>query len=220
MATLKQRVHRYNGSSYDTVHYETQADLVTYTNNSQSTVSGALDDLYSKFPSSTETIPYTLVAEDTLSFSYSTGITGTSTYLTFNNCSNIINQHRIADFIIDSTFNYTATVKGNISYVAISLNSEAFANNSPYVIKQCMFQQDISVPYTISGRYIQPLTWYNSSGSNTAQSSTPPSYVINTIYTMNFNTTLIPQGLYLVYTNSTNAPWSINGNCNVKLYQR
>ena len=46
MATLKQRVHRYNGSSYDTVHYETQADLVTYTNNNQSNVKGALDDLY------------------------------------------------------------------------------------------------------------------------------------------------------------------------------
>ena len=28
MATLKQRVHRYNGSSYDTIHYETSSELV------------------------------------------------------------------------------------------------------------------------------------------------------------------------------------------------
>ena len=47
MATLKQRVHRMNSSgSYDTVHYETQASLVLYTNNSQSNVSGALDKLF------------------------------------------------------------------------------------------------------------------------------------------------------------------------------
>ena len=32
MATLKERIHRYNGSSYDTVHYETSADLVLYNN--------------------------------------------------------------------------------------------------------------------------------------------------------------------------------------------
>lgn len=46
MATLKQRVHRFNGTDYDTIHYETSSDMVLYTNNSQSTVSGALDDLY------------------------------------------------------------------------------------------------------------------------------------------------------------------------------
>ena len=47
MATLKQRVHLKNSSgTYDTVHYETEAGLVLYTNNSQSTVSGALDKLF------------------------------------------------------------------------------------------------------------------------------------------------------------------------------
>ena len=53
MATLKQRVHRYNGSSYDTVHYETEASIVTYSKSATSyssptNVQQALDDLYSK----------------------------------------------------------------------------------------------------------------------------------------------------------------------------
>ena len=48
MATLKQRVHRMNSDgAYDVIHYETEAGLVLYANNSQSTVSGALDALFS-----------------------------------------------------------------------------------------------------------------------------------------------------------------------------
>ena len=47
MATLKQRVHLKNSSgTYDTVHYETEAGLVLYTNNNQSNVSEALDTLF------------------------------------------------------------------------------------------------------------------------------------------------------------------------------
>ena len=73
MATLKQRVHRYNGSSYDTVHYETQADLVTYTNNNQSNVKGALDDLYTKVPSGSgyEGRGYTLLYQNTVTLNSS-----------------------------------------------------------------------------------------------------------------------------------------------------
>lgn len=48
MATLKQRVHRMNSDgTYDVIHYETDSSIVTYTNNSQSNVSGALDALFS-----------------------------------------------------------------------------------------------------------------------------------------------------------------------------
>ena len=48
MALIKTRVHHKNDSgTYDTFHYETSADVVLYTNNSQTTVSGALDSLFS-----------------------------------------------------------------------------------------------------------------------------------------------------------------------------
>ena len=40
MAIVKQRVHKYNGSSYDTIHYETSADVVLY---GDTTVAAALD---------------------------------------------------------------------------------------------------------------------------------------------------------------------------------
>ena len=46
MATVRQRVHKYNGANYDIVHYETEASVVLYTKNSQSTVEGALDTLF------------------------------------------------------------------------------------------------------------------------------------------------------------------------------
>lgn len=46
MATLKQRVHRYNGSSYDTVHYETSADLVLWGENM--TVGDHITELYNR----------------------------------------------------------------------------------------------------------------------------------------------------------------------------
>ena len=46
MATIKQRVHKFNGSDYDIIHYETEASVVLYTKNSQTNVEGALDTLF------------------------------------------------------------------------------------------------------------------------------------------------------------------------------
>jgi hypothetical protein len=46
LATIKQRVHKFNGSNYDTIHYETEASLVIYGNSNVAAVLDALSTTY------------------------------------------------------------------------------------------------------------------------------------------------------------------------------
>lgn len=153
MATLKQRVHRYNGSSYDTIHYETEASIVTYSKSATSyssptNVQQALDDLYSKSAGSDGMLLYKSV-----SLNKTITATKPSTYYQFNNVTL-----------------YTLDEIGfpKLSYVELTISSVTCNATFPSSNSSLYMYTPLIHPTTASGILY--------SKSSTAESSLPISY--------------------------------------------
>lgn len=154
MATLKQRVHRYNGSSYDTVHYETQADLVTYTNNNQSNVKGALDDLYTKVPSGSgyEGRGYTLLYQNTVTLNSSIYRDTTFTPTSYN-----LLQYDTLIFDMSTTYNVTTNTTNTFGPVCMICSDDV----SLVDVASSAFGGSINTTYTYNN-LVTIYIWYKS----------------------------------------------------------
>ena len=135
MATLKQRVHRKNSSGYDTIHYETEASIVTYSKSATSyssptNVQQALDDLYSK--TSSGSISYNTSVVDTGNISVTGPITNNNLNYTLPITTSAFYQDKYAiqfDVYLSATFNswtFTNSNGGTNAGVTLGASSSIF----------------------------------------------------------------------------------------------
>ena len=77
MAVLKQRVHRYNGTDYDTIYYETSSDLVHHGNSTvESVLTNKMDDGLTIYANATAGTPYYVTTTHKLTSSANKMLTG------------------------------------------------------------------------------------------------------------------------------------------------
>ena len=124
MATIKQRIHKYNGTSYDLIHYETEASLVVY---GDTNVAAVLDALSTNYAAKSHNHAASNITSGTLGVAR--GGTGATTF-TSGNALIGAGTGAVTTKAIDSTSGGTASSNSLITSGAVNSGLAGKANST------------------------------------------------------------------------------------------